>query len=100
MLFQPLDEQLPVRIYYTSMLHWRQDGCTYFVTYRLADSIPQKVVEKWDYEKLKWVQTRLKSARYVDSVSNRIPRHDSVENRTYFTGDTLSNSNSLRLSAV
>ena len=83
MLFQPFDEQAPVRIYYTSMPHWRQDGCTYFVTYRLADSIPKKVVDEWDYEKQKWIQARLKSARYVDSVSNRIPNNNSVENRTY-----------------
>jgi len=42
------------------MPHWRQDGCTYFVTYRLADSIPAKVVEEWDFEKLKWIQARVK----------------------------------------
>lgn len=77
MLFQPFDEQNPVRIYYTSMPHWRQDGCTYFVTYRLADSIPAGVLREWEFEKLKWIQARVK----VDSIGNRIDSNDSIDNR-------------------
>ena len=66
MLFKPFDEQATVRIYYTSMPHWRQAGCTYFVTYRLADSIPEGVLREWEFEKLKWIQPRV-----VGSVVNR-----------------------------
>lgn len=27
--------------------HWQQPGATYFLTYRLADSIPQPVLDRW-----------------------------------------------------
>lgn len=37
------------------MPHWRQDGCTYFVTYRMADSIPERVLKQWEREKLHWL---------------------------------------------
>jgi len=40
--FRGLDPDLPIRIYYRHLPHWRQDGATYFVTFRLADSIPQE----------------------------------------------------------
>jgi REP element-mobilizing transposase RayT len=29
------------------MPHWRQDGCTYFVTFRLADSVPAELLRRW-----------------------------------------------------
>ena len=38
--FQPFDPRKPVRIYRRNLPHWRQDGATYFVTWRLADSLP------------------------------------------------------------
>ncbi len=34
--------------------HWRQDGATYFVTFRLADSLPQERLEQWRREKDEW----------------------------------------------
>jgi len=39
--FRGLDPNLPIRVYHRRLPHWRQDGTTYFVTFRLADSIPQ-----------------------------------------------------------
>jgi REP element-mobilizing transposase RayT len=39
--FKGLQPDLPVTIYERHLPHWRQDGATYFVTYRLADSLPQ-----------------------------------------------------------
>ena len=39
--FQGLREDLPLRTYTRHMPHWRQDGATYFVTFRLADAIPE-----------------------------------------------------------
>jgi putative transposase len=57
MLFKPFHERRPVRIYFTTLPHWRQNGCTYFVTYRMGDSIPQRVLEQWEREKLQWLLT-------------------------------------------
>ena len=35
--------------------HWRQDGATYFVTFRLADSLPQERLAQWRNEKDQWL---------------------------------------------
>lgn len=57
--FKPFDEDGEVRIYYNGFLpHWRQDGCTYFVTFRLADSVPQSVLDEWTYERDAWLEAR------------------------------------------
>jgi len=39
--FRGLDQQAAVRVYTRHLPHWRQDGATYVVTFRLADSLPQ-----------------------------------------------------------
>ncbi len=57
--FQPFSEFREVRIYHHGFLpHWRQDGCTYFVTFRLHDSIPQPVLDEWKYERDLWLAAR------------------------------------------
>jgi REP element-mobilizing transposase RayT len=40
--FRGLHPDVPVRRYQRRLPHWRQHGATYFVTFRLADSIPQE----------------------------------------------------------
>ena len=42
--FRGLHPDLPIRMYHRHLPHWRQDGATYAVTFRLADSIPQEHV--------------------------------------------------------
>jgi putative transposase len=56
--FIPFDEQKAVRIYQRNLPHWRQEGTTYFVTFRLGDSIPQGVIESWEYERRAWLVAR------------------------------------------
>ena len=34
-----------MRVYERNLPHWRQEGGTYFVTFRLADSLPASVAE-------------------------------------------------------
>ncbi len=36
--------------------HWRQEGKTYFVTFRLADSMPQEKLEQWIEERDAWLK--------------------------------------------
>jgi len=48
--FRGLHPDLPIRIYHRHLPHWRQTGATYFVTFRLADSIPQqqlRALKRW-----------------------------------------------------
>ncbi len=55
--FRGFDPYGEVRIYQHGLLpHWRQDGCTYFVTFRLADSLPRMVVEEWKAERNDWLR--------------------------------------------
>jgi len=54
--FVPYDERRAVRIYVRNLPHWRQDGCTYFVTFRLADSIPHSIRREWEQEKQQWLE--------------------------------------------
>lgn len=47
-----------MRVYRRNLPHWRQDGATYFVTFRLHDSIPKAVFREWEFEKRKWLSIR------------------------------------------
>ena len=40
--------------------HWRQEGVTYFVTFRLADSLPQVKLHEWLRERDMWLVTHPK----------------------------------------
>lgn len=48
--FQGLHPERPIEMYHRHLPHWRQRGATYFVTFRLADSIPQEhltALKRW-----------------------------------------------------
>jgi len=51
--FDPL---APVEITAANLPHWKQDGATYFVTFRLADSLPQDKLEQWHEEREIWLR--------------------------------------------
>jgi len=44
--FRGLNPQTPVTFYQRLLPHWRQDGATYFVTFRLADSLPKEKLDQ------------------------------------------------------
>ena len=54
--FRGLDPDLPIRMYQRHLPHWRQDGATYFVTFRLADSIPQPQLDALHRWRQQWEQ--------------------------------------------
>ena len=39
--FRGLDPDIPITIYHRNLPHWRRSGATYFVTFRLGDSLPR-----------------------------------------------------------
>jgi hypothetical protein len=49
--FRPHDA---VRIHHGHLPHWRQEGAMYFVTGRLADSMPQAKLKQWQHERALW----------------------------------------------
>ena len=54
LLFSPFHPEDPVGIYSRHLPHWRQADCTYFVTFRLGDSIPQDKLGQWEQEFEEW----------------------------------------------
>jgi len=53
--FIPYSHQTPTQIAHQNLPHWSQPGCTYFITYRLADSIPQEKLDQWRLELETWL---------------------------------------------
>jgi DNA polymerase-3 subunit alpha len=49
--FVPFDKSRPASITSRRLPHWQQDGATYFVTFRLADSLPQAIYGNWKRER-------------------------------------------------
>jgi REP element-mobilizing transposase RayT len=43
--FHGFRDDLPLTVYIRNLPHWRQHGATYFITFRLADSIPRDYLE-------------------------------------------------------
>ena len=54
--FIPFDPALAVGKMGRHLPHWKQDGCTYFVTFRLADSIPHEKQLQWQMEQREWLE--------------------------------------------
>ena len=52
--FRGFNECAPMQMRHRNLPHWRQDGCSYFVTFRLADSIPRGLIEQWEDERTTW----------------------------------------------
>ena len=55
--FVGFDEQAPVHIYRRHLPHWRQEGASYFVTFHLADALPQSRRKElssmqWEWERM------------------------------------------------
>jgi REP element-mobilizing transposase RayT len=52
--FQGLHPDKPVTMYMRHLPHWRQEGATYFVTFRLNDSLPQAKLDELEQMRLEW----------------------------------------------
>lgn len=54
--FQGLRDDLSLMVYEKHLPHWRQKGATYFVTFRLADSLPQAKLQELEALKADWAR--------------------------------------------
>jgi REP element-mobilizing transposase RayT len=59
--FVPFDKHRPASIRRRYLPHWRQEGATYFVTFRLADSLPASFVENTLRERDEFLRVQGKS---------------------------------------
>ncbi len=51
--FNPFEE---VRITRNHLPHWQQPGATYFITFRMADSLPAKLFQELEEARLRWMR--------------------------------------------
>jgi putative transposase len=78
--FRGLDPELPVAVHRRNLPHWRQRGATYFVTHRLADSLPEAQTEQLREEREHWLAQNPpphnsdKLAEYAKWFSTKIER--------------------------
>jgi Transposase IS200 like len=76
--FRGFDAHDEVRIARRRLPHWRQPGVSYFVTFRLADSVPQPLLRQWRHERSIWLrlhpqprsvdEQREYEARFIDRM--------------------------------
>ena len=52
--FRGIDPYAEVKITPRNLPHWRQDGATYFITFRLADAVPMSLRRQWSEELATW----------------------------------------------
>ena len=52
----PFDPSTTVAITRRHLPHWEQTGRTYFVTFQLADSLPQDKLRQWKTERAVWLR--------------------------------------------
>lgn len=78
--FRPFERRGEVCIRTRHLPHWQQPGCTYFVTFRLADSLPRVKLEQWRRERNAFLQATSRvgstdrAADWVDLCERRIER--------------------------
>jgi len=51
--FNPYEE---IRFTENLLPHWQQNGVVYFITFRLADSIPTEARAQWEEERATWLR--------------------------------------------
>jgi DNA polymerase III subunit alpha len=55
--FTSFDKDHPASVQNRHLPHWQQNGATYFVTFRLGDSLPKEIYKKWQLERDAAVKT-------------------------------------------
>jgi REP element-mobilizing transposase RayT len=65
--FTSFDKSRPASICSRALPHWQQEGATYFVTFRLADSLPQDVFRRWRDERDAALREARQAARLADA---------------------------------
>ncbi len=46
---------MDVEVHHNLVPHWKQEDVTYFVTFRLADSLPRSKLERWKLDRKVWI---------------------------------------------
>ena len=80
-LIQPLDFGAPLTVRQRLLPHWLQDGCAYFVTCHLGDSLPTPILRLWDSVRQNWLARHPlpwsgpEAAEYHERFTEEMERH-------------------------
>lgn len=77
--FQGLREDKPLEVYVRHLPHWRQEGATYFDTFRLGDSLPQVKLKELEMLRTEWRERHPPPWSKVDLESLAIETMQKVE---------------------
>jgi type I restriction enzyme R subunit len=55
-MFYDPDKKLTIHNH--DLPHWQQNGVNVFITWRLADSIPQTLIKEWKIKRERWLEKR------------------------------------------
>ncbi len=92
-VFNAFESFTPLGGYKRNLPHWRKEGAIYFVTFRLADSIPASVLQKWMEERRAWLTSHGLigeipdsewESRYLDIPEDIRQKFEREEMRKYF----------------
>jgi REP element-mobilizing transposase RayT len=74
--FWGLRPDQPLKVYMRHLPHWRQEGATYFVTFRLKDSLPQVKLNELEQVHREWQRRHapLHSKEQLEQLSHEIMR--------------------------
>ena len=78
--FRGLHPDLPLRKYHRHLPHWRQEGATYAVTFRQADSIPQAHLQSLKRWRSIWEQqhpeprSEIEWKQFAKAITNKTER--------------------------
>jgi REP element-mobilizing transposase RayT len=76
--FKCLSRNLPVEISQQTLPHWVQPGTSYFFTFRLADSVPQTLLNEWIRQRVAWLAhhpqpwTQTDTLEYAERFTERM----------------------------
>ncbi|MFH1497630.1 MAG: hypothetical protein ABII82_07365, partial [Verrucomicrobiota bacterium] len=57
-----------VRITRHNLPHWDQQGATYFVTFRLGDSLPGTLLAQWKSERDDWLKVSVRAGATLTAL--------------------------------
>ena len=73
--FAPLDPKKPITVYRRFLPHWRQDGATYAVTFRTADSLPAAKLDLLRRRREQWAREGVPLEQQDERVRKALEDH-------------------------
>jgi putative transposase len=94
MEFNFFDPKSPVSSTFRFLPHWQQDGVTYFITFRMADSLPRETLRQWRKEQFEWLKAQgitFDSAESIEAIVRKLPAaiKSRFQNHSFVSFDNL-----------